>query len=200
MSRSSSIAAASSSISKMSDFEERRRIVREVASPAFVLQLAGIEERGKKYLCPFHDDHEPSASIIKDGRVFRCWGCGKTANAIELVRDLYGVPYRKAVEMLYRGLGHPGWTTDRLARILERERHDEDAHTRSVVRTLYGVFVDAMWRLRTYAGFTVDDQREALEQADYYEDRAETADRNLVPPASYFGLARLLVWTPRRKT
>jgi hypothetical protein len=183
----------------LSNYDDRLRLVREIAKVEDVLQIAGIETKGKKYLCPFHDDRDPSATIIKEGRVFRCWGCGKTANAIELVRDLYGVKFKKAVAMLYRGMGHPGWTTERLQRLANRERHDEDKHARRVVRMLWETLVGVTYRLRVLGIFTREEQRDDLERADYYDDLATIAERGHVPTSSYFGLVRILEWLPRRR-
>src|SRR5262245_42422710 len=45
------------------------------------------------WVCPFHEDSNPSFCIKPGGREWRCWGCGLKGDAIELVRRL-----------------NPGWT------------------------------------------------------------------------------------------
>ena len=45
------------------------------------------------WLCPFHQDQNPSFSIKPGGRQWRCWGCGLKGDAVEFVRRL-----------------NPGWT------------------------------------------------------------------------------------------
>ena len=38
-----------------------------------------------KFLCPSHDDHNPSASIDSDGVHWKCFSCGVGGSAIDLV-------------------------------------------------------------------------------------------------------------------
>lgn len=46
-------------------------------------------ERGRDWwLCPFHDDRNPSLSIIPETDRWKCFGCGTSGDAIEFVRRL----------------------------------------------------------------------------------------------------------------
>jgi DNA primase len=50
---------------------------------------------GRKILCPFHPDTSPSLSVSEFG--FICWACGKTGDAIKLVREEEGLSFADAV-------------------------------------------------------------------------------------------------------
>lgn len=48
-----------------------------------------------KVRCAFHGDRNPSASVSRYG--FTCWACGRTGDAIKLVREEEGLNYQDAV-------------------------------------------------------------------------------------------------------
>ncbi|WP_191399169.1 CHC2 zinc finger domain-containing protein [Flavonifractor sp. An306] len=54
-------------------------------------------------LCPFHPDHKPSMSF-KGGR-FRCWVCGASGDAVDLVRGLFGGTYWEALQRINMDFG-----------------------------------------------------------------------------------------------
>ena len=43
------------------------------------------EGRGGRFLCPFHDDHNPSLSLDREGKRFKCWSsrCGASGDALD---------------------------------------------------------------------------------------------------------------------
>jgi len=45
----------------------------------------GIEIVKDKFLCPSHDDHDPSASVDPDGIHWKCFSCGAGGSAIDLL-------------------------------------------------------------------------------------------------------------------
>lgn len=60
-------------------------------------ELLGVES-GRRILCPFHDDHHPSASI-KNNKL-RCFVCNKTWNPIDYVMEKNGLSFPDAVRRL----------------------------------------------------------------------------------------------------
>ncbi len=40
------------------------------------------------WLCPFHDDRNPSLSVRAEDRRWRCFGCGASGDAVDFVRGL----------------------------------------------------------------------------------------------------------------
>ncbi len=58
-------------------------------------------DRRGRYLCPYHDDTNPSMTIWKN--TVHCWSCGKRANSIRLLRKLTGKAFPAAVRTLCGG-------------------------------------------------------------------------------------------------
>lgn len=61
-----------------------------------VLEQHGVQGNGKKFVCPFHPDQDPSLSVFPgDGgnnELFKCHGCGKTGDVFKLISLLEGRP------------------------------------------------------------------------------------------------------------
>jgi DNA primase len=51
-------------------------------------------------LCPFHEDKSPSLSVSPEKKIFRCFGCGTSGNAITFLRKHKNLPFPEAVHML----------------------------------------------------------------------------------------------------
>src|ERR671919_742652 len=51
-------------------------------------------------LCPFHDDKTPSLSVSPEKKIFRCFGCGASGNAITFLRRHKNFPFPEAVRFL----------------------------------------------------------------------------------------------------
>jgi DNA primase len=51
-------------------------------------------------LCPFHDDKTPSLSVSPEKKIFRCFGCGASGNAITFLRRHKNLPFPEAVRFL----------------------------------------------------------------------------------------------------
>jgi DNA primase len=51
-------------------------------------------------LCPFHDDKTPSLSVSPEKKIFRCFGCGASGNAITFLRRHKNLPFPEAVHFL----------------------------------------------------------------------------------------------------
>ncbi len=58
-------------------------------------------DRRGRYLCPYHDDTNPSMTIWKNTAY--CWSCGKKDDAIGLLRKLTGKAFPAAVRTLCGG-------------------------------------------------------------------------------------------------
>jgi DNA primase len=51
-------------------------------------------------LCPFHDDKTPSLSVSPEKKIFHCFGCGASGNAITFLRRHKNLPFPEAVRLL----------------------------------------------------------------------------------------------------
>ena len=53
-----------------------------------------------KGLCPFHDERTPSFSVNSEKKVYYCFGCQESGDAIKFVEQTEGLDFREAVEVL----------------------------------------------------------------------------------------------------
>lgn len=68
-----------------------------------VLNHYGIEQyNNKKYLCPFHDDHEPSMILNHKKNRCECYVCHKKWDTIEFVRDKEDCTFTEALIKLIK--------------------------------------------------------------------------------------------------
>ena len=79
--------------------------LKEEVSLVRLVEAAGVvlEKRGKDYVgcCPFHDDKTPSLVISPQKNLWHCMGaCGVGGDVIEWVKQIEGVSFRHAVELL----------------------------------------------------------------------------------------------------
>src|SRR6266849_3929049 len=61
------------------------------------LKKSGHDWKG---LCPFHGEKTPSFYVVPDKKMFHCFGCGVSGDAIKFIMQLDGRSFREAVEQL----------------------------------------------------------------------------------------------------
>ena len=65
------------------------------------------------WVCPFHEDHNPSFCVTLDRGTWKCFGCGAGGDAPALVMKRKNVDFVEAVRFLAEGIGRPtrrpGW-------------------------------------------------------------------------------------------
>src|SRR3989442_7300272 len=71
-------------------------------------------------LCPFHDERTPSFSVNAEHKLYHCFGCGESGDAIRFVEATEALDFREAVELL----------ADRYGVELNREEEDPQAEGR----------------------------------------------------------------------
>src|SRR4051794_7425854 len=71
-------------------------------------------------LCPFHDERTPSLSVDADKRLYHCFGCGESGDAIDFVEATESFDFKEAIEHL----------ADRYGVELKREQEDPRAEER----------------------------------------------------------------------
>src|SRR5437868_12288281 len=81
---------------------------------------------GTRYtgLCPFHDERTPSFSVDADHKLYHCFGCDESGDAIRFVERTEGLDFKEAVELL----------ADRHGVELRREQEDPAAESRRRTR------------------------------------------------------------------
>lgn len=60
-----------------------------------------------KGLCPFHDDHNPSFSVVPEKQYFNCFACGKAGDVIQFVQLKENVGFIEALKILSRKCNIP---------------------------------------------------------------------------------------------
>ncbi|MEA2483693.1 MAG: primase, partial [Thermoleophilaceae bacterium] len=94
-------------------------------------------------LCPFHDERTPSFSVNAENKLYYCFGCGASGDAIKFVEESDGLDFREAVEML----------AERYRVELKQEQEDPEAEQRrrrrerllSLVERATGYYERVLW-------------------------------------------------------
>src|SRR3954469_11510421 len=92
---------ASISDEKLQELRDRTDIV-QVVQRRVPLKKSGHDWKG---LCPFHGEKTPSFYVVPDKKMFHCFGCGVSGDAIKFVMQLEGRSFREAVEQLATDAG-----------------------------------------------------------------------------------------------
>src|SRR5437870_3903935 len=92
---------ASISDEKLQELRDRTDIV-QVVQRRVPLKKSGHDWKG---LCPFHGEKTPSFYVVPDKKMFHCFGCGVSGDAIKFVMQLEGRSFREAVEQLAADAG-----------------------------------------------------------------------------------------------
>src|SRR3712207_9117074 len=84
-------------------------------------------------LCPFHDERTPSFSVNAEHKLYHCFGCGESGDAIKFVRETEALDFVGALEVL----------AERYNVELRREEEDPEAERRPQRRERVLRIVDA---------------------------------------------------------
>src|SRR3954465_5367994 len=71
-------------------------------------------------LCPFHDERTPSFSVNAEHKLYHCFGCSESGDAIKFVMETEGLDFVGALEAL----------SERYNVELQRENEDPEAERR----------------------------------------------------------------------
>lgn len=80
--------------------------IEEVKSVANVYDVISeyldLERVGSSYraLCPFHSEKTPSFYVSPQKNIWKCFGCGKSGNAISFLIEYEGISYSQAIKKL----------------------------------------------------------------------------------------------------
>jgi len=109
-------------------------------------------------LCPFHDERTPSLSVDADKRLYHCFGCGESGDAIDFVEATESFDFKEAIEHL----------ADRYGVELKREQEDPQAEERRKRRERLLKLLD---RTAAYYERVLWSSREAARARDYLAGR-----------------------------
>jgi DNA primase len=84
------------------------KVKREVRLEHFISRYVNLKQQGRRMvgLCPFHKEKSPSFSLSLDLQVYHCFGCGKSGDLIQFIKDYENVEFKRALEILsdYSGI------------------------------------------------------------------------------------------------
>jgi DNA primase len=65
-------------------------------------QHVALRPHGREYvgLCPFHDDHKPSMTVVPHKQMFHCFVCGSGGDVFSFVQKYHRMDFREALEYL----------------------------------------------------------------------------------------------------
>src|SRR2546428_9202818 len=92
---------ASISDEKLQELRDRVDLV-AVVQRRVPLKKSGHAGKG---LCPFHGEKTSSFYVVPDKKMFHCFGCGVSGDAIKFVMQTEGRSFREAVEQLANEAG-----------------------------------------------------------------------------------------------
>ncbi len=59
-----------------------------------------LTPRGRNYfgVCPFHDDNNPSMSVNREKKIYKCFSCGATGTVFKFIMDYENISFLEAVK------------------------------------------------------------------------------------------------------
>lgn len=83
-----------------SDFLEKLKYNNDIVS--VISKYVQLQDRGTTYFgcCPFHHEKTPSFAVNSLEQYYHCFGCGKSGDVIEFVKEIESVDFMEAVKIL----------------------------------------------------------------------------------------------------
>lgn len=83
----------------MSDFNQ---IINNADIVSTISNFVNLQKKGKDYvgLCPFHGDSNPSMSVSPDKKIFKCFSCGVSGNALTFLMKIKSLSFTEAIKIL----------------------------------------------------------------------------------------------------
>lgn len=101
--------------------------VEDVIGEFITLKKRGVNMIG---LCPFHDEKTPSFTVSPVKGIYKCFGCGKSGNAVNFIMEHEHYTYPEALRFLAKKYGIP---------IEEEEKTPEQEQAADERESLYAV-------------------------------------------------------------
>ncbi len=83
------------------------RIHQQIDIIEVVGDFVSLKKKGLNYwaCCPFHNEKSPSFAVNPAKGIFKCFGCGKSGDAITFVQELEGLSYPEAMKYFAKKYG-----------------------------------------------------------------------------------------------
>ncbi|MDO4594168.1 MAG: DNA primase [Tissierellia bacterium] len=81
---------------------KKEEILESTDIVALISDYVDLKKSGSSYvgLCPFHDDRHPSFSVNEQKKLYHCFSCGASGDAIEFVKNIENVDFQTALKIL----------------------------------------------------------------------------------------------------
>src|SRR6195952_4319716 len=80
--------------------------IQQIIARMDIVEVVGefvkLKKRGSNYIgnCPFHNEKSPSFSVSPSREIYKCFGCGKSGNAIGFVMEHEKYGYVEALKWI----------------------------------------------------------------------------------------------------
>ncbi len=87
--------------------DDKRRVLDATDIVRLIGDHLALRQKGREYvgLCPFHDDHSPSMSVVPHKQIFHCFVCQTGGDALSFVMKYHKMGFREALEFLAERAG-----------------------------------------------------------------------------------------------
>ncbi len=96
-------------IPQRSSSSDRDRVLESTDLVALVGESVALRPKGREHvgLCPFHEDHKPSFSVVthKANAFYNCFSCGASGNAIDFMINFHRMDFPEALQFLAHRAG-----------------------------------------------------------------------------------------------
>src|SRR5665213_4210456 len=82
--------------------ETIQQLVRRIDIIEIISSFVKLKKRGVNYigLCPFHNEKSPSFTVSPSKEIYKCFGCGRSGNAISFLMEHEKYSYVEALKWL----------------------------------------------------------------------------------------------------
>lgn len=82
--------------------DDRQRVLDATDIVRLIGEQLTLKPKGREYvgLCPFHDDHAPSMTVVPHKQIYHCFSCGAGGNALGFVMNFHKMSFREALQHL----------------------------------------------------------------------------------------------------
>ncbi len=112
----------------MIDKETKDKIMDVVQIQEVIGDFVSLQKRGVNYVacCPFHDEKTPSFSVSPTKGIYKCFGCGKSGDAVSFLMDHEHFSYPDALKYLANKY-HIEIKEEELTEEQKEQKNDRDA-------------------------------------------------------------------------
>lgn len=82
--------------------------IKTIVSISDLVGRFGVELKGNKARCPFHEDNTPSFSVSPKRKIFKCFGCGVSGDIFTFVELAEGCSFKQAKQIICTMYGLDG--------------------------------------------------------------------------------------------